>query len=332
MKSKNTEAPVLRAEDYRGLHAVIAPEPVDDARVEKELDSLRLRAAVWRPAGDGAVRGDRVTISFAGFTPQGEPIPESRAERAAVLLGGGGLLASAEAALYGRHGGERFELPLCYPADFRVRTLAGQPAVFRIAVHTVERRMLPAADDAFARAQGCADLAALREKLRAQIARRRAALARESAKDALLAQAGAKITAPLPVELLEQLEQKVQTRLAAQEGALRQAGETPAAFYARSGHPRAWHEARARAAEERLLRAQQAVQAIARAEKISVGEAEIAAEQARLAAKAGAARAVPGADALRQALLQKKVREYLLAQADVGAARGKQEKTTASRG
>lgn len=295
---------------------------VSDARVEKELDTLRLRAAVWQPTKDGAARGDRVTLSFAGFDGAGNPIPESRMDGVTVRLGGGGLLPGAEQALFGRRAGERFELAYTYPENFRVAALAGTGANFRIVLHRVERRALPPPDDAFARTQGAKSLVDLRERLRGSLREKRAALARESRADALLAAAGAALDLSA---YRDALEQAAEQELRAQEQALERAGETAENFYRRSGHPRAWHWARALARQEKRLRMRLAVEQQAQETGLSVGEAELAAERGRLAARRPAGAALPDDAALRQALLTKKVRNQLLAQAGTeyggGAAR-----------
>ena len=90
--NEKSTAPQTRAAGYKGLAASLNFPPVDAARVEREIGSLRLRAAVWEDTTARAARGDRLTISFAGFWPDGTPIPGSSAADIAAVLGSGRLM------------------------------------------------------------------------------------------------------------------------------------------------------------------------------------------------------------------------------------------------
>lgn len=316
--NEKSTAPQTRAAGYKGLAASLNFPPVDAARVEREIGSLRLRAAVWEDTTARAARGDRLTISFAGFWPDGTPIPGSSAADIAAVLGSGRLMPGVEPALCGHKAGETVELPYTYPAGFRLPELAGKNAVFQSEIHAVSRKTLPAADDAFARAQGCADMAALREKLRMALTEKRARLAAESAKTALLEKAGENLEGTLTDAQRAEIERQAEQSLAGQEAALRAAGETPEAFYARTGHARAWHKARAEAAAEKQMRARLAVEAVARAEDITVSEEEMRAEQKRIGAAPRARQT--DESALRQAVLTRKVKNFLLAHASISGA------------
>ena len=98
----------------------------------------------------------------------GEEIPDSRMEKVMVVLGDGKLMPAAEDAIYGHTAGETFRFDFTYPEQFRVEELSGKTAQFEIKLHSVAEKTTPELNEEFARAQGYADLAAMREAVRAK--------------------------------------------------------------------------------------------------------------------------------------------------------------------
>lgn len=298
---------------YRGLRSARRPIPVTAAQEAERLRLLRQKSARWLPQAGPAARRDRVTLDFAGFWPDGAPIPDSRAENVTVILGGGGLLPGAEEALCGRCAGEQVTLPFTYPSPFRVPELAGRAAVFTLFVRRVERSCLPDADDAFARAAGAEDLAALRRRLRAECEREALALARRAAGAELLDQAAQNLRMTLPDALVAP---QAAARLERWKAALAAQYHTaPEEYFRLRGTTEEAELRRLRAERIQELRRRAAVREIARAEGLTVSDAEIAAEYARLARREGKDAAPWRAlrpEAVREALLSEKVRAFLL--------------------
>lgn len=139
-----------------------------------------------RPVSEKAVEADITNLArvHAPFVPTDAP--------------------AAEDAVYGHCAGETFRFDFTYPADFRVPELSGKTAQFEICLHTVERKQVLPADDAFVKSLGFADLDALRESLREKKRASHEANADRIAGAALLDMAGANLTVALPAELLAQ--------------------------------------------------------------------------------------------------------------------------------
>ena len=234
-------------------------------------------------------------------------------EKVTVVLGTGQLMPAAEDAVYGHCAGETFRFDFTYPADFRVPELSGRTAQFEICLHTVERKQVPPVDDAFAKAQGFADLEALRESLREKKRLSHEANADRIAGAALLDMAGANLTVELPAELLAQnaeyqmtqLRQRLRKSHITMELYCKSAGLTPEQV--REGY---------RKEAERQLRAMLAVRAIAEAEKITVTQQEVDAEIARLSklhdTPEEEIRKVLSRDAIAAAVTNQKVQRFLL--------------------
>ena len=203
MEQTANTMPAAALGQYKGLAFTRRVRPVSDKAVEADIGNLARVHAPFVPTDAPAARGMRVTLDFEGFL-EGAPIPDSRMEAVTVVLGTGQLMPAAEEAVYGHCAGETFRFDFTYPAEFRVPELSGKTAQFEICLHTVERKQVPPVDDAFAKAQGFADLEALRESLREKKRLSHEANADRIAGAALLDMAGANLTVELPAELLAQ--------------------------------------------------------------------------------------------------------------------------------
>ncbi|MCI2048034.1 MAG: trigger factor [Faecalibacterium sp.] len=272
--------PKAKLGQYRGLCAECHVHPVTEGQIDLAIETLRMRAAVRAPISGQAARGDEVTLDFEGFTPEGQPIPDSRLDGVTVRLGKGQMLPGVEAAICGHCAGETFSLDFTYPQPFRVPELAGTKARFSITLHTVARQKKPALDDAFAVSQGCENLAALREKVRAEKQALHEHTAKQAVRTALLDQAGQNLTVDFPPALLDGLTERKMERLRQQVAAN---GSTLEQYFSLSHQTAEKVRAEMRAETEKGLRRRLAVEAIAEKEQITACDEEIEAEYARLA-------------------------------------------------
>mgnify|MGYP000370230924 CR=1 FL=1 len=165
MDKKNT--PEVKLGQYKGLAVTRHVRPVTDKTVDIELVHQTRMHAVYHPTTEPAKRGFRALLDFAGYM-DGKEIPDSRMEKVMVVLGDGKLMPAAEDAIYGHTAGETFRFDFTYPEQFRVEELSGKTAQFEIKLHSVAEKTTPELNEEFARAQGYADLAAMREAVRAK--------------------------------------------------------------------------------------------------------------------------------------------------------------------
>ena len=299
--------PTAELGQYKGFAVKRRPVAPTEAQIEEALRVLRYRAADWQPTDGPAARRDQVLLDFAGYFPGGVPIPDSAQQNAAVLLGQGRMLPGVEDQICGHCAGETFTIPVTYPENFPLKSLAGRPVEFSITLHRVMRRQMPAADDAFARTQGFADLAALRAQLTRQEQHKKEAVEERRVAAVLLAQAAAELQMHFPEGYLDEgAEQRVQTM----EKDLLAAGQKPELYYRLTGHDRAWYVQRARLEIETDWRRRLAVEKIAAAEQLTVTEAEIDAELARLAGEKRPVQTLPR-ETVAGALRSRKVQAFL---------------------
>ena len=312
MESNQNNIPEVKLGQYKGLAVTRHVRGLSEKTLDIEMVHQTRLHAFYHNSEEGAKRGSRVLLDFAGFM-DGKEIPDSRMEKVMVVLGDGKLMPAAEDAIYGHKAGETFRFDFTYPAEFRVPELSGKTAQFEICLHTVERKQVPPVDDALAKSLGYADLEALRESLREKKRLSHEANADRIAGAALLDMAGANLTVELPAELLAQnaeyqmtqLRQRLRKSHITMELYCKSAGLTPEQV--REGY---------RKEAERQLRAMLAVRAIAEAEKITVTQQEVDAEIARLSklhdTPEEEIRKVQSRDAIAAAVTNQKVQRFLL--------------------
>ena len=317
MEQTANTMPAATLGQYKGLAFTRRVRPVSEKAVDADIANMARVHAPFVPTGDPAARGMRVTLDFEGFL-EGAPIPDSRMENVTVVLGTGQLMPAAEDAVYGHCAGETFRFDFTYPADFRVPELSGKTAQFEICLHTVERKQVPPVDDAFAKTLGFDDLEALRESLREKKRLSHEANADRIAGAALLDMAGANLTAELNGAILDQNAERDMNAL---RDRLRRSKMTME-LYCKAGQttPDGVRAAFRRDAE-RKMRSILAVRAIAEAEQITVSNAEVDAEYARLAklhdTPEPEIRKVLSRDAVASAVTTQKVQRFLIEHANI---------------
>lgn len=163
--------PEVELSDYKGLEVEASSSSVDDAVVEAELERLRAEQGTLEDVTDRDVcqSGDTVRIDYEA---EGEGAAEQlRNSGQVVELGSGTALEGLEAGLEGARVDEERRIELTLPESFQgLPELAGQTVVLKVTPRSIQRKVLPELDDAFAKQTGQAEtLAELTEKTRARL-------------------------------------------------------------------------------------------------------------------------------------------------------------------
>lgn len=182
--------PTIELPSLDGLPGERPAVAVREDEVESELEALRQRRAPLEDEPEGARAGDGtiLTLDYVGRI-DGESFEGGSAEGATVEIGAGRLVPGFEDGLRGLVRGEERDVSVTFPDDYGAEELRGKAAVFHVKGHALQRRKLPALDDAFAKGLGDAGvetLEALRERLRELIRTRRERAAQETLRRSLL--------------------------------------------------------------------------------------------------------------------------------------------------
>jgi trigger factor len=197
--------PEVKLGDYE--HFPFAPEvkPVDVLMVEQVVDELRDAHSELKPVdGRGAEKGDYAVIGFKG-TRDGVEFPGGSSERMPLIIGEDRLIPGFEDNLLGAEKGDEREFDITFPDDYQEISLRGQVAHFAVTVKELRAKVLPEANDDFAKSvgkfEGMADLTVeLRKRLEANALDH----ARHDFADKIIDYATANATLELPDVLIDQ--------------------------------------------------------------------------------------------------------------------------------
>jgi trigger factor len=160
--------PEVKLGEYKGLEVEAFDTTVTDEDVNNEIKTLQERQAELVVREDGtAENGDTVIIDFEGFV-DGEAFEGGKAENYSLELGTGSFIPGFEEQLVGTATGESKDVEVSFPEEYHAAELAGKPAVFKVTLHEIKTKELPALDDEFAKDvdEEVESLEALKEKIK----------------------------------------------------------------------------------------------------------------------------------------------------------------------
>jgi trigger factor len=206
--------PSIESVKYEGLSAKRTKVEVTTEQVTAEIDRLREAHATLedpKPARPSA-KGDVVTIDF-DVDVEGEKIPDAGATDFQVWLGRGQLLPPLEDDLTGVSVGDKKTIAVPMPAAHPHKKLKGKTASFNVTLKAMKERVLPTADDEFAKDLGKFEtLADLEKDLRERLEKQ----ANEAAENALAEQLVVDLVKNNPIPVPPSLVER-QMRLTEQE-------------------------------------------------------------------------------------------------------------------
>ena len=180
--------PEVELGQYKGLSAVRKEAKVDPAEVDMEIDQLRNRNATIQTAERPAKFGDTVVLDYEGFI-DGVPFEGGKDEKHSLEIGSNSFIPGFEVQLIGTSAGEDTEVNVTFPEDYHAEELKGKPAVFKCHIHEVKEKLLPEADDEFAKDVSEFDtLADFRKNIEDKLRKQKEDKTRDDFLDLLLAQ------------------------------------------------------------------------------------------------------------------------------------------------
>ena len=146
-----TTYPEITLKAYKGLEAEKMAVNVTAAEVNAEVKAMAERNARMVSVEDRAAKkGDAVVIDFEGFV-DGVAFEGGKAEGHTLELGSGQFIPGFEDQIIGKNINDEFDITVTFPEEYGAADLAGKEAVFKIKLHEIKVRELPAVDDEFAK-------------------------------------------------------------------------------------------------------------------------------------------------------------------------------------
>jgi len=159
---------------------------VEDIDVDKMFEKLQTQRVEWESADRAAEEADQVVINFLGRIDD-EAFEGGKAENVPLVLGSNSMIPGFEEQLIGAKQGDKKTIEVTFPEDYQSKEVAGKLAQFDIDVLNVNKPVLPALDDEFAKAFGVNDgLDAFRKEVRSNMERELATRLKNQLKNAVM--------------------------------------------------------------------------------------------------------------------------------------------------
>ena len=154
-KARVEVLPLIESVSYDGLEAKRPKVEVSPEQITERLDQLRRSHSTLEPLKEArpAQKGDMATIDFT-LSTGGTKIDDAGATDFQAELGAGTLIPEIETALLGKSVGDEAEAIVQMPDSHQHPKLAGKSAVFALTLKDLKERVLPEADDEFAKDVG----------------------------------------------------------------------------------------------------------------------------------------------------------------------------------
>jgi len=138
---------------YKGLQGEKGDTQVSPSEIEAEINKLRERNSRTIVVEDRAAQnGDITVIDFEGFVDS-VAFDGGKGENYTLTLGSGSFIPGFEDQIIGHNLNDEFEVNVTFPDEYAPE-LAGKAAVFKVKLHEIKVKELPAADDEFAKDVG----------------------------------------------------------------------------------------------------------------------------------------------------------------------------------
>jgi len=194
--------PLVEVPDWKGLRVSAKGASVTDEDIDKEIDRLREEAARYEPVEPRPTqKGDHVTVDLA-WTPR-DGSEGGRDENALIEIGHEGNHEDMNAALEGMSVDETKEVDVTWGPD-AAPAIAGKTVGYAMTVKGIKKKVVPEADDEFAKDLGEFDsLDALKAKIREQRAAGEERRVERDVRAALVEALVGKVSFEVPEALVE---------------------------------------------------------------------------------------------------------------------------------
>lgn len=280
-KAKVTVKPEVKLGEYKGLEVEKQSVEVTDEELDAELKRMQERhAELIIVDEDVATKGDSVVIDFEGFV-DGEAFEGGKAERYTLELGSNSFIPGFEDQLVGMGTGDFKDVEVTFPEHYHAENLAGKPAVFKVKLHEIKRKQLPALDDEFAKDVSEFDtLEEYKTDLKQQLQSRKEKEAEGAREAAVVEKAAENAEVEIPHAMIET---EIQHMVKDLDNRLRMQGMNIDMFLTLSGQTIADLREQMQKEADKRVKNNLVLEQIAKEENLSISDEELSAELDKMA-------------------------------------------------
>ncbi|EAG3371469.1 trigger factor [Listeria monocytogenes] len=291
-----TVKPEVKLGDYKSLEVEKRETELTTEELEAELKQLQERQAELVVKEDApAENGDTVILDFEGFK-DGVAFEGGQAENHSLELGSGQFIPGFEEKLVGLKAGDEADIELTFPEEYHAEDLAGQPVVFKVKLHEIKTKEVPALDDELAKDidEEVETLDELKEKISKRLQEAKEESVAQAKQEEVIAKAVENAEVDIPHAMVHHEADHLMNHFAQD---LQAQGLTPELYYQFTGQTEEAMHAQMEKDAEKRVKMNLVLEAIAEAENIEPTEEAIDEEISTLAEKYGMEK-----DAVRAAL------------------------------
>lgn len=324
-KAKVTVKPEVQLGEYKGVEVPVQKVVVTEEELNEELVRLQERHAELVVIEEGvAENGDITIIDFDGSV-DGVAFEGGLGERYSLELGSGSFIPGFEEQVVGLATGDLKDVEVTFPDTYHAEDLAGKQAVFKVKIHEIKRKQLPALDDEFAKdVSEFETLDEYKEDLNKQLESRKQQEAQGVRESAVVDKVAELAEIEIPQSMVDS---EVQNMMRDFDNRLRAQGMNLEMFLSFSGQTTADLQEQMKEDGLKRVRNNLVLEKVAKEEKIEVTEEDIAQELEKMAESykrsAEDLRSVLEANgslnSLREEISLRKTIEFLLANSKEGA-------------
>ncbi|GLI84933.1 trigger factor [Rossellomorea marisflavi] len=308
--------PEVKLGDYKGLEVEKVDDEVTAEDVEAELTSLQEKQAELVVKEEGkAEEGDTVTMDFEGFV-DGEAFEGGQADNYSLELGSGQFIPGFEEQLVGVAAGEEKDVEVSFPEEYHAAELAGKAATFKVKIHEIKAKELPALDDEFAKDadEEVETLAELKEKIENRLKESKKTEAETAVREALVEKASENAEVEIPDVMVDAEVDRMMQEFGQR---LQMQGMTLELYFQFSGQSEEDLRGQMKEDAGKRVRTNLTLEAIAAAENLEVTDEEAEEEVNKMAEQYNMSadnikQALGGLDTLKADLKVRKALEFLV--------------------
>ncbi len=189
---------------YKGIELKKIEYTVKDEDIEHELGHMQERNARLVNVEDRPVeKDDTVVIDFEGFV-DGVAFEGGKAEEHELVIGSNTFIPGFEDQIIGMKIDEEKEINVTFPEEYFSKDLAGKEAMFKVKLHEIKKKELPALDDEFAKDVSEFDtLEELKKSIKEKLEEQNASRAKYETEDAAIKAVCDNVKIEIPSGMIE---------------------------------------------------------------------------------------------------------------------------------
>ncbi|MBN2225907.1 MAG: trigger factor [candidate division Zixibacteria bacterium] len=196
--------PKLEKVDYSGLTLPQDEIDVRDDEVNTIVEYLRKKHSEIRPVERAAEKDDVVVVDLNKLEDPGNVLEKDSFPNTEIDLGSGYTVKEFRDAIIGAKSGEEREIEVGYPDDYSDERFAGKRVKYLAKINEVKHRVLPPADDAFAKQTGEVEtMLEMRLKIRDDLKLQKERDRRQFNRDEIRRQMNEKNEIPIPDSMVK---------------------------------------------------------------------------------------------------------------------------------